>query len=224
MPWLLRMQAPAIIVAFDDEEREGSDMPEGPELENELERLKESIDEEREEEREARGFLRRVSLSTALIAVVAALAALEAGSTINEALLKKNEAMAVNTEAFDGWAQYQAKGIKAAVLKTQKQMLISLDKAPPPVLDDDVARYQKEQNEISEKSRQREEEGRRDAEEAEHLVHRHHRYASSVALLQIAVALSAIAALARNRPMWILSLLIATAGAVAFLDGFLLFF
>ena len=202
-------------------------MPEGPELENELERLKDSIDEEREEKREEegerRGFLTRVSLSTALIAVIAALAALEAGSTVNEALLKKNESIALSTEAFDGWAQYQAKGIKSAILTAQKQMLISMDKVPAPVLDADISRYQKEQTDISEKSRQKEEQARRDAEEAEHLVHRHHRFASAVALLQIAVALSAIAALARNRAMWGLSLLIAGAGTLAFVDGFLLF-
>ncbi len=198
-------------------------MPEGPELENELERLKDSISEEREEEHEDRRFLTRVSLSTALVAVIAALAALQAGSTVNEALLRKNDAIASSGEAFDGWAQYQAKGIKADLLKAQKQMLISLDRVPPPVLDDDIARYQKEQAEISERSRQKEEQAKRHNEEAGHLVHRHHRYASSVALLQIAVALSAIAALARNRPMWILSLLLAAAGAAAFLDGFFLF-
>jgi hypothetical protein len=201
-------------------------MPEGPELENELERLKDSIVEEREEKREEesdrRGFLTRVSLSTALIAVIAALAALEAGSTVNEALLKKNESIALSTAAFDGWAQYQAKGIKSAILTAQKQILISMDKVPPPVLDGDISRYQKEQADISEKSRQKEEQARRGAEEAEHLVHRHHRFASAVALLQIAVALSAIAALARNRAMWGLSLLIAAAGTLAFLDGFLL--
>lgn len=199
-------------------------MPEGPELENELERLKDSIDEEREEEREKRGFLTRVSLSTALVAVIAALAALQAGSTVNEALLRKNEAIAASTEAFDGWAQYQAKGIKADLLKAQKQLLISLDRVPAPVLDDDMARYAKEQNEISVRAKTKEAQAKRESEEAEHLVHRHHRYASSVALLQIAVALSAIAALARNRPMWFLSLLFAAAGAAAFLDGFLLFF
>ena len=199
-------------------------MPEGPELENELERLKDSMDEAREEEHENRGFLTRVSLSTALVAVIAAVAALQAGSTVNEALLRKNEAIAANTEAYDGWAQYQAKGIKADLLKAQKQLLISLDRVPAPALDEDMARYAKEQNEISSRAKAREAEAKRDSEEAEHLVHRHHRYASSVALLQIAVALSAIAALARNRPMWGLSLLFAAVGAAAFLDGFLLFF
>jgi uncharacterized protein DUF4337 len=199
-------------------------MPEGPELDNELDRVRESIDEAREEEREDRGFLRRVSLSTALIAVLAAVAALQAGSTINEALLVKNDAMATRTEAFDLWAQYQAKGIKSAVLKEQKQTLISLDRVPQPSLDQDIARYQKEQDEIAGEARKKEDEAKRSIAEAEHFTHRHHRYASSVALMQIAVALSAIAALSRNRLLWGLSILVAASGAVFFADGFLLFF
>jgi hypothetical protein len=199
-------------------------MPEGPELEAELDRVRESIDEAREEEREDRGFLRRISVSTALIAVLAAVAALQAGSTINEALLLKNEAMGVRNEAFDLWAQYQAKGIKSALLKQQKQTLISLDHVPPAALDQDIARYQKEQDEIAADARHREDEGRRRSEQADHFTHRHHRYASSVALLQIAIALSAIAALSANRTLWLLSIVVALSGAVLFADGFLLLF
>jgi sensor domain CHASE-containing protein len=199
-------------------------MPEGPELEHEFDRLHESIQEAAEEGKEGGGFFRSISLSTALIAVVAALASLEAGSTINEALLKKNASIASSTEAFDGWAQYQAKGIKAAVLSAQKQILISMDRVPQTSLDADLARYQKEQGEISAANKKLEKLSRDQEDEAERLIHRHHRYAASVALLQIAVALSAIAALARNRWMWLLSLGIATAGAAVFLDGFLLTF
>ena len=199
-------------------------MPEAPELDAQLDRVRESIDEVREEEREDRGFLRRVSVSTALVAVLAAVAALQAGSTINEALLRKNEAMAVRTEAFDLWAQYQAKGIKSAILKDQKQTLISLDRVPQPALDQDIARYQKEQEDIAADARRREDTGKRRSQEADHFTHRHHRYASSVALLQISVALSAIAALSRNRPLWTLSIAVALAGAVLFADGFLLLF
>lgn len=199
-------------------------MPEGPELDDTLDRVRESIDEAREEERGDRGFLRRISLSTALIAVLAAVAALQAGATINEALLVKNDAMAVRTEAFDLWAQYQAKGIKSSLLKMQKETLISLDRVPQASVDADLARYQKEQDEIAAKAHAKEDAGKRSLEESEHFTHRHHRYASSVALLQIAVALSAIAALSRNRLLWMLSIIVAAGGAVFFADGFLLFF
>lgn len=199
-------------------------MPEGPEIENELDRVRESIEEEREESREDKAFLRRVSLSTALIAVLAAVAALQAGSTINEALLLKNDSMASHSVAFDLWAQYQAKGIKQSILKQQKQMLISLDRVPAASLDQDIARYQKEQDDIAGNARRDEAEAKRSLAEAEHMTHRHHRYASSVALMQVAVALSAIAALSRNRLLWTLSVIVAASGAIFFLDGYLLFF
>ncbi|MGH9443356.1 MAG: DUF4337 family protein [Thermoanaerobaculia bacterium] len=199
-------------------------MPEGPELEREFDRLQESIHEAAEDEKAGRRFLRSVALSTALIAVIAALASLEAGGTINEALLKKNASMALSTEAFDAWAQYQSKGIKAAVLSAQKQILISLDRVPQPSIDADLVRYQKEQADISTANRKIEKTSRDEDEEAEHLIHRHHRFAASVALLQIAVALSAIAALARNRGMWMLSLALAAVGAAVFADGFFLLF
>jgi len=207
-------------------------MPEGPELDLELDRVKESIDEAREEGREEerregrddRGFLRKVSLSTALVAVLAAVAALQAGGTINEALLQKNEAMGTRNEAFDLWAQYQAKGIKAALLTQEKQTLISLDRVPQASLDADIARYGKEQQDIADNARKKEESARRSSEEADHFTHRHHRYASAVALMQIAVALSAIAALSKNRLLWTLSILVALGGTIFFVDGYLLIF
>jgi len=195
-------------------------MPEGPELEAEIDRVRESVEEEREEASKDRRFLRTISLSTALIAVLAAIAALEAGATVNEALLLKNTAVGTRTQSFDGWAQYQAKGIKAAVLTSQKQLLIALGHPPSTLLDADVERYHREQEEISNEARSKEAEARRKDEEAEHLLHRHHRFAHSVTLLQIAVALSAIAALTKNRAMWAVSLLAAAAGTVLFAGGF----
>jgi hypothetical protein len=198
-------------------------MPEGPELEHELERVRESAEESSEARPSAEAFVRTVALSTALIAVFAALAALKAGGTINEAILLKSEAMSLSTQAFDAWAQYQAKGVRTSVLKAEKQLLISLDRVPPPSLDDEMARYQKEQNEIFTAAKQKEEQSRRHSEEAEQLAHRHHRFAGAVTLLQIAVALSAIAALARSRAIWFLSLVTAGGGMVFYLDGFLRF-
>jgi cation transport ATPase len=206
-------------------------MPEEVELENEIERIKELIEEGHAEEQRTGGLLRRISLSTAFIAVVASIAALEAGSTVNEALLKKNTAMATRTEAFDLWAQYQAKGIKGAILESETRLREVVAPSQPSSEEEtthsasmvqEIARYQAEQEEIAREGHAREEEAKQHAEVAEHLTHRHHRYAFSVALLQIAIVLSAIAALGRSRLMWWLSLLTAGAGTLVFLDGFFL--
>ena len=60
-------------------------MPEDPEIETE--KLSEAIHEELE--KEGGGFLKRIALTTAVLAGFAAVAALEAGSKVNEALVLK---------------------------------------------------------------------------------------------------------------------------------------
>ena len=63
-------------------------MPEGPEIETE--RLHEAIHEEME--KEGGGFVKQIALTTAILAAFAAVAALKAGATVNEALVLKTEA------------------------------------------------------------------------------------------------------------------------------------
>ena len=78
-------------------------MPETPEVETD--RLREAVQEELERERGV--FLRQIALTTAVLAAVAAIAALEAGSTANEALVLKTEAARLQAEASDQWAYYK---------------------------------------------------------------------------------------------------------------------
>ena len=87
-------------------------MPEEPEVDTE--RLSEAVREELEHEGGA--FLRRIALTTALLAALASVASLRAGDTANEALVQKAEATRFQAEASDQWAYYQAKGIKAATV------------------------------------------------------------------------------------------------------------
>jgi hypothetical protein len=65
----------------------------------------------------------------------------------------------------------------------------------------------------------REKEAERDKKsaEADHLMHQHHRFANSVALFQVAIALGAVAALTRVRPVWYASIVVGLSGAVLFL-------
>ena len=88
------------------------------EQEVETEKLHEAIHEELE--REGGSFIKRIALSTALLAVLASVAALRAGDTANEALALKAEAGRLQAEASDQWAFYQAKGVKAAVQEASR--------------------------------------------------------------------------------------------------------
>ena len=188
-------------------------MAEGPEVE--FDRLRETIDEEIE--RKGGGsLLRWVSLSTALVAALAAVAALLAGDTVNEALAIKTDAARLQGEASDQWSYYQAKGIKGAVARATAAVWKAAGKPVPPELDAAAARYEHEQEEIQSKARELEKERDAKTQEAAVLLARHHRYASAVALFQVAIALGAIAALTRLRPVWYGSLVLGAAGLAFF--------
>jgi hypothetical protein len=50
--------------------------------------------------------------------------------------------------------------------------------------------------------------------EADHLLHRHHGFANAVAVFQVSIALGAVAALTKSRPVWLGSLLLGAGGLV----------
>ena len=187
-------------------------MTEAPEVATE--HLHEAIHEELE--REGGQLLKRIALTTAIMAAFAAVAALRAGATVNEALLLKTEATRLQAQASDQWAYYQAKGIKAAVLDATGAVWKVTGKAVPPDVVANRKRYSDEQAAISVAAREKEKERDQRDHEAEHLLHQHHRFANSVALLQVAIALGAVAALTRIRLVWAGSLLVGLAGIAFF--------
>ena len=188
-------------------------MPEEPEIETDS--LHESIHEE--VEREGGALLTTIALTTALFAAIAAVAALQAGATVNEALVLKTEAARLEAEASDQWAEYQAKGIKSAIEQASQLFWTTSGKSPPPQLSNERDRYAREQLQIERLARDREHERDRESAEADQLLHEHHRFADSVALLQVAIALGAVAALTRTRWVWFGSLLVGLIGAGFFL-------
>lgn len=188
-------------------------MPEEPEVD--LDRVHETIHEEAHHAGDA--FLRRIALTTALIAALAAVASLEAGATANEALVLKTDAARIQAQASDQWAYYQAKGIKMAIAEAQQAPWIAGAKAPPAALQDKAKRYEQEQASIQDEARRMEKERDAKSSEADRLLERHHRYANAVALFQVAIALGAVAALTRIQPVWYGSILLGLAGLGLFL-------
>jgi len=187
-------------------------MPEEPEVE--YEKMHEAI--KSEFEKEGGSFLRQISLTTAILAVLAALASLQAGATVNMALALKTEAVQLQSQASDQWAYYQAKGIKAAVQEASRASWLAIGKEPPDQYTEKVKRYGEEQAEISKKASEKERERDKKLRESEHLLHKHHGFANAVALFQVSIALGAVAALTRSRLVWFGSLLTGGAGIVFF--------
>jgi hypothetical protein len=187
-------------------------MPEGPEVETE--KLRETIHEELEHE--GGSFLKRIALTTAILAALAAIASLRAGATVNEALVLKTEATRLQAEASDQWAYYQAKGLKAAVQEASATSWLAMGKEPPAKYLDDQKRYKDEQAEIRKKAEEKEHQRDEKSKEADELIHHHHGFASAVALFQVSIALGAVAALTRNRLVWFGSMGVGLVGIVLF--------
>ena len=170
-------------------------MPEDSEIG--IEKLDEAIHDALD--REGGGFLKRIALTTAVLAAFAAVAALRAGSTVNEALMLKTESTQLQAQASDQWTYYQAKGVKAAVQEATRATWEAAGKAVPQKLPEQIKRYA----------------------EAEVLLHQHHRFANTVALFQVSIALGALAALTRNRSLWWGSMFLGLSGIALSVMAFL---
>lgn len=185
-------------------------MPE--DIEIDTDKLRETID--RETERSGEGLLRLVALTTAILAAVTAVVSLHAGSTINEALVLKSEATALQARASDQWAYYQAKGIKGAIATSAANVVAATGHVASNSLRAQADRYSSEQAAIQAEARKIEGERDTKSAEADHMLAQHHHYAFAVALLQVAIALGAVAALTRQRAALALSAVSGIGGIV----------
>src|SRR6202171_1927890 len=111
-------------------------MPE--EIEIDTDSLREKIAEQHEQR--GGSFLRWISLTTAVLAALAAIASLKAGATVNEALVLKTDATRLQAQASDQWAYYQAKALKSAVAQGAINAWEAAGKSAPPRLAEATAR------------------------------------------------------------------------------------
>jgi hypothetical protein len=194
-----------------------------PEEGLETQELKEKLEEVAERlegaERPPASWTLWLSLSTALLAVLAAIASLESGARANEAIIAKNDAVLHQSKADDAWAHYQAMSIKAVVYVTQSETATGPGLAAK--WKAEAEREKKEQGDVRGEAESEQASVERANESSEGALHRHHQFAKGVTIFQVSIALSAIAALTRRKGMWWASLVIGASGIVFFVLGFL---
>jgi hypothetical protein len=166
------------------------------EMEVPTEHLSDEINEKAEEARQQRKWSFYVAISTALMAVFAAVTSLMAGHHSNEALIEQ-------IKASDQWNYYQAKGIKAEIL--------GLSTTTPDTTK--IKKYNSDQQTIKEIAEDHE-------KKSEEHLQKHIILARSVTLFQIAIAISAISVLTEKRPLWYLSIVLALVGAGFFIENY----
>jgi hypothetical protein len=166
------------------------------EFDDPTESLHEKINEEARERKEEKRWSLWVAISTALFAVLAAIASMFAGHYSNEALIEQ-------IKASDQWAYYQAKSIRLTVVTHAAKP----DSAAAVKLSSDAASIQ---------SQAREKEAT-----SEHLLQKHVVIARAVTLFQIAIAISAISIVTSKRFLWVVAVVTSIAALVFFVSGML---
>jgi len=201
--------------------------PETKDLQEAISELHEEREERRKEEKETE-WTRYIALSTAFLAVFAAIAALQSGSLANEAMISQ-------LRASDTWNEYEADRQKEHLYTVQANSLLDSGVRPdnshaataksgpwsqlPPSarLAQYVGDVQKETASESRLSRS----ARRLEQLAERQLDRHDRFARAVALIQVAIALAAVASLVKSKPIWYVSVAAGAIGIVLFALGFI---
>ncbi len=140
-------------------------------------------------------FAGRIAVMTAIFATIGAVFGYMAGHTQNEALLFKNEAAIRRTEASDQWNFYQAKSSKQNLAELGATLTTGEQQAR---YQKEVDRYKQEKEEIMPKAKKLEDQSTQAEEKSEASMHVHHRWAQAMTLIQIAIALAAIALLTRR--------------------------
>ena len=151
----------------------------------------------------------QVAMFTAIVATVGAIFGYMSGATQANAGLYKNNAAIKKTEASNQWNYYQAKSSK----QNLAELALELSPAKREFYETEIKRYKAEKAEIKLAAEKLEGEAKEWDKRSDVEIHRHHRWAQSTTLLQVAIAIAAIALLTRKR--WLLKAMYALAATGA---------
>jgi hypothetical protein len=142
------------------------------------------------------GMINQIAMFTAIIATVGALFSYMGGATQANAGLYKNNAAIKKTEASNQWNFFQAKSTKQSLAE------LARDLAPADKKDTyqaKVDRYEKEKGEIKLGAEKMEAEATTWDHQSDEQMHQHHRWAQATTVLQVSIALAAIALLTKKK-------------------------
>ncbi|MBO9680549.1 DUF4337 domain-containing protein [Paenacidovorax monticola] len=139
----------------------------------------------------------KIAMATAIIATVGAIFAYMGGATQANAGLYKNNAAIKKTEASNQWNYFQSKSTKQSLAELARDLTPGEpDKAKYQAK---IDRYEKEKNEIKTAAEKLEADAKQWDEQSDQQMHQHHRWAQATTVLQVAIALAAIALLTRKK-------------------------
>ena len=158
-----------------------------------------------------------IALTALILAICATFASLYAGANASKGILAQSQ-------ASDGWAYYQAKSIKQTIYESELAML---DIDPPDNADpsklaelkktyaDNIARYEKEQEDIRAEAKARE-------ADRDHFLALNRGFAGALTYLQIAILLVSLAGLVKQIYFWYFGIAIGAFGVFNFVQAMML--
>jgi Na+/glutamate symporter len=133
---------------------------------------------------------------TSKIATFGAIFSYMGGATQANAGIYKNNAAIKKTEASNQWNYFQSKSTKQALAEFARDTATD-DKKPG--WQAKVTRYEQEKTEIQAAAKTLESEATRWDLQSEEQMHQHHRWAQATTVLQVSIALAAIALLTKKK-------------------------
>jgi Na+/glutamate symporter len=139
----------------------------------------------------------KIAVCTAVIATVGAIFSYMGGATQANAGLYKNNAAIKKTEASNQWNYFQSKSTKQALAEFARDT--ATDDTRRQGWQVKVARYEQEKTDIQTAARKLEDDATRWDAQSEEQMHQHHRWAQATTVLQVSIALAAMALLTRKK-------------------------
>ncbi len=143
------------------------------------------------------GMIAQIAVITAIIATVGAIFSYMGGATQANAGLYKNNAAIKKTEASNQWNFFQAKSTKQSLAEVSRDLTTA--EAEKTKYQAKIDRYEKEKKEIKLAAEKLESESTVWDKSSDEQMHQHHRWAQATTVLQVSIALAAIALLTRKK-------------------------
>ena len=162
-------------------------------------------------------FIARVSITVAILAVMAATAGSLETVEGGRAITQSSEAVLAQDKATDAWNEYQADSLKRHMLE------IAVDEKAPSAekFRDDANDQRKNQAKAREHALEAQEDRDRRLRESAMHEERHHWLTGAATLIEIGIALSTVAIITSRRAFWYSAMLLGTVGATLFVVAYL---
>ena len=170
-------------------------------------------------ERSEHALLRHVPLAAAALAVLAGLSSLLSARTGEAMLASRTEAVLSQSLATDAWNEYEADSLKAHL--NESLVVVTTSSTTRRTLLTDASKYRARQGPLKTKAQTSESQRDDDMRRSDVLERRKQVFDIAVALFEISIVLTSVAAMVRQPSLFIFAAIVAVAAVASDIFGFI---